>query len=164
MSPRQIPASSAGFTLIEMVMSLVLWGLIAALAAHILVTGWQSWMAGRVMTPLVAQGWIAMERMAREARGGTGLMVGIGGISFQFSSQTIGYDQTPPAGQPENAIYRSVNNQKSLLVEHVRPGSLQFAWDAGRRLLTLSFVLEEDLFIMNEPLQIPLLTRVFVRN
>lgn len=57
-----------GFSLIELVMVMVLFGIVAAVAAPVLSSGFQAYFAGRDISEVDWQARVAIERMSRELR------------------------------------------------------------------------------------------------
>lgn len=81
-----------GFTLIEMVMTIVLLGIIAAVLAPILSTTIGGFHAARTRSDLTDQARLVMERLTREIREASpdpaDITVGAGGTSLQFNQLT----------------------------------------------------------------------------
>lgn len=59
---------SRGFSLIELVMVMVLFGIVAAVAAPVVSSGFQAYFTGRDISEVDWQARVAMERMTRELR------------------------------------------------------------------------------------------------
>lgn len=61
--------SNKGFTLVEIIMTIVIVGIISIIVGPILIQGFNSFFASAGMTDMDAQGKLAMERMSRDIRG-----------------------------------------------------------------------------------------------
>lgn len=76
----------AGFSLVELVMVIVLFGIVAAFAAPLVGSGFQAWFTGRDISEVDWQARVAVERMTRElraARAPTDLaLAGAGDLTF----------------------------------------------------------------------------------
>jgi prepilin-type N-terminal cleavage/methylation domain-containing protein len=62
------PRSRAGFTLVELLMVIVLFGIVAAFAAPAMQSGFQAYFIGRDISEVDWQARVALERMTRELR------------------------------------------------------------------------------------------------
>jgi prepilin-type N-terminal cleavage/methylation domain-containing protein len=62
------PTSSSGFTLIELVAAIVLFGIIGAMVSRVLTQGFNSYITGRNIAETDWQARVALERMTRELR------------------------------------------------------------------------------------------------
>lgn len=62
------PRGSRGFTLFELVMVMVLFGIVAAVAAPVVSSGFQAYFTGRDIAEVDWQARVALERMTRELR------------------------------------------------------------------------------------------------
>jgi len=92
---------NAGFTLVEMIVTIVVGAVVFALGSTILSSGFQAYFVGREITNDDWQARLALERMTRELRGvrtptAADLTIGVAGqITFtDFSGVSIIYRQT----------------------------------------------------------------------
>jgi prepilin-type N-terminal cleavage/methylation domain-containing protein len=83
-----------GFTLVEMVLVLILLGLVTAMALPAMLGGFNAFVQQRETTEIERQAMLALERMTREIRPGTDILVGANQITFDRdgTSTTIGHD------------------------------------------------------------------------
>ena len=66
--PSRIARRDSGFSLMELVVTLVIFGIVAAIAAPLLMTGFQSYFTGKDIAETDWQARTAVERMTRELR------------------------------------------------------------------------------------------------
>lgn len=83
-----------GFTLVEMVLVLILMGLVVAMALPVMLGGFNAYVQQRETTEIERQAMLALERMTREVRLGTDIVVSANQVTFDRggTSTTIGYD------------------------------------------------------------------------
>src|SRR5882762_5669190 len=110
MGPRNSELRNVGFTLIEMVVTLVVAAALVGLGATLISGGFRTYFLGREITQNDWQGRLALERMTRELRAvqtatAANLDIGTAGqITFNdFAGNTVVYRQTG------NTIERSQN-------------------------------------------------------
>lgn len=114
-----------GFSLMEMVLSLIILGVIASVGARMLGTGFGSYFTAQNLGPTVTRGQLALERMVREIREANGcvtLSIGTAPPSLQFSNSITGGVAFIQPDAPGNTITMNGN----LMLEGVKPGSLSF--------------------------------------
>lgn len=101
-SDRALPRSSAGFSLFELIIVVVVFGIVSAAAAPLLHASFQGYFTGRDVTETDWQARVASERMARELRtirapadltitaGGDITFVDMDGTSIRYCLGTVG--------------------------------------------------------------------------
>lgn len=83
-----------GFTLVEMVLVLILMGLVVAMTLPVMMGGFNAYVQQRETTEIERQAMLAVERITREVRLGTDIVVGGGTVSFTRggTATTISHD------------------------------------------------------------------------
>jgi len=133
MRPRNIERRNLGFTLIEMVVTLLVAAVLFGLGATVISGGFRTYFLGREITQNDWQGRLALERMTRELRivrtpTGADLDISAAGqITFiDFAGNTIVYRQTG------NTIERSQNGGAfQPLADNVSALSFTYLWSNG---------------------------------
>jgi prepilin-type N-terminal cleavage/methylation domain-containing protein len=106
---RSVTASrSAGFTLIEVVITLIVLGVLATIGANVMSRGFLSYFVGREIARDDAQGRLAFERMARElrtVRGTADLNIGVANqiTITDFDGNVIVYRRNAGTSQLERS-------------------------------------------------------------
>lgn len=157
-----------GHTLLEMVAAMVILGIVAAMAARMVVASLEAWTTGRLLAPLAAKGWLAMDAMIRELRFSRAFLTTSGpGWVLRYNNladQSVTLSQVDFDGNPAGAIYREVEGGgKQLLTGQVQPGSFKPEVPVEGK-VSLAFTMEESRPGTPEPLLFPLWTLVHVRN
>ncbi|MBF0283067.1 MAG: prepilin-type N-terminal cleavage/methylation domain-containing protein [Magnetococcales bacterium] len=162
LDPRR-PRRAAGFTMVEMILSIMLLGMIAALGSNLLSAGFQAYFALRDLSPLSSAGQYAMERMVRELRAASSC-AGVtpangtagGNLSFTDANATvITFNQS--GGNDTAALWRN----GVLLSDDVEAGT--FNVSRSSCLVTISFTMQK-LQDGTPTARLPLRTAVYVRN
>lgn len=65
------PNRQRGFSLLEMVLTITILSILAAVSAQVFGGGFSLWLEARAVTPLAGRGQLALERMVRELRYGS---------------------------------------------------------------------------------------------
>ncbi|MBF0311188.1 MAG: prepilin-type N-terminal cleavage/methylation domain-containing protein [Magnetococcales bacterium] len=152
-----------GFTLIEMVITMVILGLLLGGSTHLITNVMRAWTLGQELIPMTSQGGLAMERMVREIRRGRWSTVsqpsGTGSLQFtNDQGQVMRIDQT---GAPADAIY--LNGQ--LLAPGVQVNSLEFTLLADQVVGIALIMSRTDTGRTGQvELEVPLRSAVHVRN
>ncbi|MEO5344883.1 MAG: prepilin-type N-terminal cleavage/methylation domain-containing protein [Magnetococcus sp. YQC-9] len=176
---RSVPRiHSAGFTLIEMIITIVIISIVAGTSVVSLSNGFKAYMTARAIEPMASNGRIVMERLRKEIRNAqscTGITQPSGSNSIQFindQGRTVLVNQ---GASPTNAVYMTFNNDGTqwLLGQNVAANSLQFVRTtcngAGQAapikpgLVTISFTMTSTM-PDGSTITLPFKTSVYVRS
>ncbi|MBF0124495.1 MAG: prepilin-type N-terminal cleavage/methylation domain-containing protein [Magnetococcales bacterium] len=141
-----------GFTLIEMIITMIVLVILFGLGGQILATGFRSYFTTSDLAPLPAQGEMAMERMWRELRDASWLSicpagcVGSSQASITLTNATTGLvyrfsEVTTPS------VGTSIYMNDAPLMDNLDPGSLLFTIDPSRHLVTINFRIRKALTV-----------------
>ncbi len=141
-----------GFTLIELIASIVLAGIIAVFGGYFLVTGMKGELAARQAATTGQKAEAALERIALELRDASGGPGTGGAIAVRTSPARIRYNSTLAAlGSGRELNYDSANARITLtpgsgatvrtLIDGVSGCSVSFAGTGAASTVTLSFSL-----------------------
>ncbi|MBF0136338.1 MAG: prepilin-type N-terminal cleavage/methylation domain-containing protein [Magnetococcales bacterium] len=156
-----------GFTLIEMVITITLLGILMSAGGSMLADAYRAYLSSMHLTPIPSQAKAIMERMIRELRGGTASTVtqpsGSGSIQFtNDQSATVNFNQS---GASATTIYMILSGTSNALAENIKQNSLSFTWNSTLKLVTISFTIQKTLSgLGGSTVDVPFRTSVFVRN
>ncbi|MBF0158258.1 MAG: prepilin-type N-terminal cleavage/methylation domain-containing protein [Magnetococcales bacterium] len=146
------PRSDTGFTLLEMIITMIVMVILFALGGQILATGFRSYFTTSDLAPLPAQAEMAMERMWRELRDASWLSVCPAGcssgtsnsIALTHATTGVAYSFTE---QTVTGIGTSIYMNDAPLMDNLEAGSLAFTIDTTRQLVTINFRVRKALTI-----------------
>lgn len=156
-----------GFTLLEMVLTIIILAIVGTIGAQLLSGGFSAYFTSQDLMTVTKQGEYAVQRMARELRSAqscAGVTVTSGQISFKDSAGTnISFSQI--AG----TVVRSEGGVNRLLLENVVDRSLIFQNPAPGKplcLVQIDFSLQKTLAAGGGQTTglLPFQSSVFVRN
>ncbi|MBF0178931.1 MAG: type II secretion system protein [Magnetococcales bacterium] len=164
----------AGFTLIEMVMTLTIISIVAGVGATSMIGGFNAYLTARDMEPMASNARLALQRMSLELRNSvscTGISQPGGLGSLQFTNdqgRLILVNQG--ADGTKNAIYMKFDADPTewLLAPNVEANSLRFQITScldpiKPGLVTLSFTMATTT-TKGDVLRLPFRTSVYVRS
>ncbi|MBF0163267.1 MAG: prepilin-type N-terminal cleavage/methylation domain-containing protein [Magnetococcales bacterium] len=170
--------NASGFSLIEMVITILIVGIVAGTSAVAMGNSFKAYMTAQVIAPLSGSGRLVMERIRKELRNTM-----CSTISRPNGDRTLQLTDTNgrivlfhQAGTTTNAIYMTFNNDNVnwLLASNVQADSLRFTWTqcdgAGDPtpplkpgLVTVSFTMRSTM-PDGETITLPFRTSVYVRS
>ncbi|MBF0425034.1 MAG: prepilin-type N-terminal cleavage/methylation domain-containing protein [Magnetococcales bacterium] len=158
----RFPGQRSGFTLLEMIMTIVIMGIFLSVGGKMTAGAYNSYIANMYLTPLPSKAKAGMELMVRELRSATATSVSqpTGGGSLQFTNDqgtTVLINQN---GTPVTTVFRN----SVALLENVQQSSLQFTWDNTRNFATIRFTLQVVMSGLGGTVTVPFRTGVYVRN
>ena len=130
---RRKAGRSAGFTLIEMIMAIVVIGVLAATSAPLLLSTFRAYETNQTNLVTLSMLRYATERMAREIRevrytGGNYLIV-MGATTLQFTkNDAVGTVVTITGASPLVTLQYSVPAMTAILTDQVAANGLQFEY------------------------------------
>lgn len=143
--------AQAGFTLVELIASIVLGGIIAVFGGYFLVSGMKGELAARQAATSGQKAEMALERIALELRDASGGPGGGGAIAVRTSPARIRYNSSLAAlGGAREINYDSANARITLtpasgtaqtLIGGVSGCSMSFSGTGAASLLTVTFSL-----------------------
>ncbi|MBF0294813.1 MAG: prepilin-type N-terminal cleavage/methylation domain-containing protein [Magnetococcales bacterium] len=163
----------AGFTLVEMVMTLVIISIVASVGATSMIGGFNAYLTARDMEPMASNARLALQRMSLELRNAvscTGISQPGGVGSIQFINDQGRLILVNQGASRTNAIYMKFDADPTewLLAPNVEANSLQFqitpCTDPIRPgLVSLSFTMATTT-TKGDVLRLPVRTSVYVRS
>ncbi|MBF0448238.1 MAG: prepilin-type N-terminal cleavage/methylation domain-containing protein [Magnetococcales bacterium] len=156
---------TAGFTLIEMVLVLLLVAILAGGGARLLAAGLDSHLTARTISPLADRGRLALERMLLELRGSDCNSLsqpsGPGSLQLTYNQDQWLIFQNSPS-DPQLVTMQVDGGAEKIVIEGVEANSLQFSLDQDRCLVTVALTLTGTLH-GGAALRLPLQSAVHVR-
>ncbi|MEO5377625.1 MAG: prepilin-type N-terminal cleavage/methylation domain-containing protein [Magnetococcus sp. DMHC-6] len=156
---------NSGFTLMEMVLTLIILSILSIVGAHILGNTYKAYFTARDLIPLTSQGEVTMERMLRELQGGrcATLTQPSGTATLQFNNYE---NNTILFNQSSSTLYMKTNTlSPDLLAQDILANSLTFTLLSNCR-VRIQFTLNAPLtsFSGGGTIEIPFRTTAYVRN
>lgn len=124
-----------GYTMVELILVIVLLGLVTAMTVPMLVAGVNSYVQERQTSDIERQAMLALERMTREIRLGSNIVVGGATVNFDRggSSVEIGYDNAT------NSLYLNRGGGNQTLATRVTGANFSEDAHEDARYIELQF-------------------------
>lgn len=166
-------ATATGFSLIEMVMTLVIISIVGVVGTTSMSGGFNAYLTARAIEPLANGGRLAMERLSRELQNAatcTGITQPGGNGKIQFTNDQGKVILVNQGANPTNAIFMQFNGdgKEWILAPNVEANSLQFqvapcTGVLSPGLVTISFTMTSTT-TDGSVLKLPFRTAVYVRS
>jgi prepilin-type N-terminal cleavage/methylation domain-containing protein len=170
---RKEPHGASGFTLIEMVITLIIVSIVASVGVVSVSNGFNAYLTARAIEPLASNARVVLERLRRELRNAqtcTGISQPGGTGTIQFTNDQGRVILVNQGVTPTNAIFMTFdgNGREWLLAYNVAVNSLQFqlapcTGGLTPGLVTFSFTMTATM-IDGSVLRLPFRTAVYVRS
>ncbi len=170
---KRVRTLQSGFTLIEMVMTLVIMSIIAVVGTSSMSGGFNLYLTARAIEPLANGGRLAIERLSKELQNAatcTGISQPGGNETIQFTNYLGNVILVNQGASPTNAIFLTFNGdgKEWILAPNVEARSLKFqvtpcTGGLTPGLVTFSFTMTAKT-TDGSVLKLPFRTAVYVRS